>query len=844
MAQQTQLGLTLLECAKSAVEQLLDSRRKDGLAQRDQYMLVTTADTPPQPPNDSHTQVVCGWHDNARFLTALKAVQPLSPHPPVEQSSPPPQPSASYLSTAVTASLDLLNRYSRPNGIDNFARGRILHYNEPALLLLLTTDQRSGTQLLDVPASFTFTPSSLPAAAFSNAPYRWDQRLFPIVMRLPLRERGGVLQSASSMVVSTNANAKDTVTAKAANATATSPLSLYLSSAAEQTGGKCAVTISFASLLSHVDGLSKRPCPNVFIHLTPLSSPTQPASPRAPSPTVDITAGSVVSSPSIWRYRSEFVGVYVKTVGVWPCPESYLPDPVMQTLPPREPHPTFYFSHKAKPLPALLLDSTSTAATSTATSAASPSIPVSSAPPTLPPLESSIPADTYTLDPSAPICNLLFADESNTCRYLTAHSVPSTSPFGLLYANKQAKKAYLVLLPYDFPTFFSYLSRIDTHLRSLPLTSSSSAALTSNPALYASFAGYLSTLPFYYWPAVQAALGKMHRLPRLDVRMDVTVVGGVSVEVSERMKRWKDEAGKAMKEEKEAREKEGKGKKEQLLESEQTEGKRKKRRRENGNGEAAASQAAAEWQENAKLRRRPLSAEEAEVEWLLSASTAEERPLLPPPPPPQDTEKTKEERRNAWRQRGRVQVVDLFDLREDDVDTALSEWKDRAAQLLQPFPLLASVLPPPAVPLPSSSPTTLILRPRLPPSSSEPCHPIAVMGDFHAYLKSRPAPLREVMDTGDDDSGATVLPAFGSPYRRHGRRGLTVNAGMDDDGEVDVNERDVAVVGGELQQTRGKGKWKPKLSLTEFVASKSKGGKVTDTAVPMVEDSSDRVLSS
>ena len=634
---------------------------------------------------------------------------------------------------------------------------------------------------------------------------------------------GGVLQSASSMAVNASTNGKEAMTgAKSASVAAPSPLSVYLSSAAEQTGGKCAITTSFAALLSHLDGLSRRPCPNVLIHLTPVSSPSHPASPRTPSPPADTTASSSASTSSLWRYRSEFVGVYVKSAGVWPCPEAYLPDPAMQTLPPREPHPTFHFSHKTKPLPTVLLDSANTTTPTTASSFASPSIPVSSAPPALPPLESSIPVDTYNIDPSASICNLLFADEYNTCRYLTAHPAPSTPPFGLLYANKYMKKAYLVLLPYDFPTFFSYLSRIDTHLRSLPLTSSSSAALTSNPALYTSFAGFLSTLPFYYWPAVQAALGRMHRLPRLDVRMDVSVAGGVSAEVSERMRRWKEEAGRAMKEEKEAREqKDSRGKKEQPY-GEQVEGRKKKRRRENMNGEAAAagSQATAESQDESKVWRRPLSAQEAEVEWLLATNTTEDRPLLPPPLPLHTTPKTKEEQRNAWRQRGRVSVMDLFGLEDDDVEGVMEEWKDRVVQLMQPFPLLASVLPARSS-LPPSSSSALTLRPRLPPSASEPSHPIAVMGDFHAYLKSRPAPLREAVDASDDDSSVTGLPAFGSPYRRHGRRGLTASAGMDDDGEVEVNERDVAVIGGEMQQTRGKSKWRPKVSFRDFVWDKA-----------------------
>ena len=52
---------------------------------------------------------------------------------------------------------------------------------------------------------------------------------------------------------------------------------------------------------------------------------------------------------------------------MWPCPELYLPEPSMQTLPPREPHPTLHFSNKTKPLPTVLLaDSANISSTATA----------------------------------------------------------------------------------------------------------------------------------------------------------------------------------------------------------------------------------------------------------------------------------------------------------------------------------------------------------------------------------------------------------------------------------------------------------------------------------------------
>ena len=808
MGQQTQLGLTLLECAKSAVEQLLDGRRVEGLAQRDQYMLVTTsADAPPQQPDsspDSHTRVVCGWHDSPRFLSALKAVQTV-PAPPCDDCDgsydAPRRPAhqyVSYLCAAITASLDLLNRYSRPNGIDNFGRGRILSYNEPAIMLLFTTDQCDELRWYDSEESpYVFVPSRLDASAYSAQPYRWDQRLFPIVLRLPLRQQGRQLQPASKLAAQAKAHTREP------ERFAHSFLSHYLAGAAQQTGGRSRVVASFAALLSHLDALSKQPCPNLFLHI---DSQTVAGDNAAP----------VAGMDAVRLYRSEYTGVYVKSAGVWPLPESYLPEPHMHTLPEREPHPTLYFSCVSKRLPqTLLAELRSAPSTPTAASPAASSIPLSSAPPQLPPLESSIPFDSYTLDPSARVYKLLLADSANSCRHVSVQPSSATPPCGLLYANRETQRVHLVLLPYDFPTFLSYLSRIDTHLRSLPLTSSSSAALQHNPQLYSQFAAFLSKLPFYYAPAVQAALGRMHRLPRLDVKVDAAVAGGISAEVSDNMRRWKEEAGRAMKEEKEAREQKENGGRKEQQEDVRAQGKRKKRRREAMNGGSAGGHATAESKEDVKLRGRPASPEEAEIEWLLASNIAEERPLLPPPPPEQ-SRKTAEERRTARRQRGRVSVVDLFELEDDELDGARSEWRERAVRLMQPFPLLASLVPPPPPPL---APVELKLRPRLPPSASEPCHPIAAMGDFHAYLKSKPPPLREVVDDSDDGGSGAGLQAFGSPFRRHGRRELSANAGMDEDGEVEVNERDVAVLGGELQQSRGRGKWKPKPSLSEFVAS-------------------------
>ena len=741
MQQQTVLGLTLLECAKSGMEQLITARRQEGQSARDQYMLLITSSLPLIPPSSSssspgpdlfpqHTQVVCGWHDNHKFTSSLKAVQPPpSSLPAAPAPSSPLSPSWSYLSSALTSSLDLLNKFSRPNGIDNFGKGRIPWYNEPAALLLFTTDQplpapSSALPLAPAPAAaFEWMASTVLGSQFASTPFRWDQRVFPCVLRVPLRHtRPGLREPYQSA----SASSLSVTNARAASPPQQSPseLSLYLQAPAEQTGGKVFIAPSLRLLLSHVDSLATRPSPHFSLHL-------HPALPATATPSSDAPVASLA------QYASDHVGVYVKATGTWPIPETFASTAAMTSLPLREPHPTLFFDARTQPLPTCI-----TNPSPAAPSAQSQSSPTAS----LPSLESAIPHDTYTLEPTIKLAALLYADEPGTCRWVYAHESAGVA-FGVLTANRAKQKLSLILLPYDFPVFFQLLARIDAHLRSLPLTSSSSAALQAAPGLYRELSTFLARIPAYCSAPLQALLAKQPRLPRLEVKAGEQ--GVLSAEVSELMKGWKDRARAMMALEKEQSERER---------AEDAQAKHHARllpfaprpiplpssARPDAVHELNGSAAPARKRKRAQRKSR----KQSEVDALISGRLDREAMLVPSP----DEAGTVEEEDRE----GGLRAV--FLLPEEALDARLAEWRARAWAALDSSPLLAHAFPPPRPPAPS---VLGELTPRsLGTAAADSAHalPIAAIGDYQQHLRLHP-PLRSV------DEGAG-MGSFGSPFRK------------------------------------------------------------------------------
>uniref|UniRef100_A0A8C9D4G8 Integrator complex subunit 6 like n=1 Tax=Panthera leo TaxID=9689 RepID=A0A8C9D4G8_PANLE len=163
MNQRTDLGTSYLDIAKGAVELFLKLRSRDPASRGDRYMLVTY-DEPPY-------CIKAGWKENhATFMSELKNLQ------------------ASGLTTlgqALRSSFDLLNLNRLISGIDNYGQGRNPFFLEPSILITITDGNKltstAGVQEeLHLPLN-----SPLPGSELTKEPFRWDQRLFALVLRLP-----------------------------------------------------------------------------------------------------------------------------------------------------------------------------------------------------------------------------------------------------------------------------------------------------------------------------------------------------------------------------------------------------------------------------------------------------------------------------------------------------------------------------------------------------------------------------------------------------------------------------------------------------------------------------------
>ncbi|XP_023604545.1 integrator complex subunit 6 isoform X7 [Myotis lucifugus] len=89
------------------------------------------------------------------------------------------------LGQSLRTAFDLLNLNRLVTGIDNYGQGRNPFYLEPAIIITITDGSKltttSGVQdELHLPLN-----SPLPGSELTKEPFRWDQRLFALVLRLP-----------------------------------------------------------------------------------------------------------------------------------------------------------------------------------------------------------------------------------------------------------------------------------------------------------------------------------------------------------------------------------------------------------------------------------------------------------------------------------------------------------------------------------------------------------------------------------------------------------------------------------------------------------------------------------
>ncbi|XP_065266674.1 integrator complex subunit 6-like isoform X6 [Emys orbicularis] len=301
MNQRAHLGTSYLDIAKGAVELFMKLRARDPASRGDRYMLVTF-DEPPY-------CIKAGWKENhATFMNELKNLQ------------------ASGLTTlgqALRSSFDLLNLNRLVSGIDNYGQGRNPFFLEPSILITITDGNKlthtAGVQEeLHLPLN-----SPLPGSELTKEPFRWDQRLFALVLRLPGASSVEPEQLGS---VPTDESA--------------------ITQMCEVTGGRSYCVRTQRMLNQCLESLVQKVQSGVVINFE--KSGADPA-PIGEDGLVDSSRpiNSFASQPWHSCHKLIYVRPNPKTgvpVGHWPIPESFWPDQNSPTLPPRTAHPVVRFS--------------------------------------------------------------------------------------------------------------------------------------------------------------------------------------------------------------------------------------------------------------------------------------------------------------------------------------------------------------------------------------------------------------------------------------------------------------------------------------------------------------------
>ncbi|XP_030642056.1 integrator complex subunit 6 isoform X2 [Chanos chanos] len=378
MNQRSHLGTTYLDIAKGAVETFLKLRSRDPASRGDRYMLVSFEDAP--------AGIKAGWKDShATFMTELRNLQAVG---------------LTTFGQSLRTAFDLLNLNRLVSGIDNYGQGRNPFFLEPAIIVAVTDGNRltsnAGVQdELHLPLT---TP--LPGSELTKEPFRWDQRLFSLVLRIP-------------------GNASTEPEPMGAVPSDTSPITPMC----EVTGGRSYSVFSQRMLNQCLESLVQKIQSGVVINFEKTGSDPPP---------LEDGVTEVKSGPQLWHscHKLIYVRPNPKTgvpVGHWPIPEAFWPDQNSPTLPPRAAHPQVRFSCvDAEPM-----------------------------------VVDKVPFDKYELEPSPLTQFILERKSPHTCWQVfvcnSAKYGELGQPFGYLKASTTLSCVNLFVMPYNYPVVLPLL---------------------------------------------------------------------------------------------------------------------------------------------------------------------------------------------------------------------------------------------------------------------------------------------------------------------------------------------------------------------------------------------------
>ncbi|XP_063808028.1 integrator complex subunit 6 [Pseudophryne corroboree] len=380
MNQRTHLGTTYLDIAKGAVETFMKLRSRDPGSRGDRYMLVTLEEPP--------YGIKAGWKENhATFMNELKNLQAVG---------------LTTLGQSLRTAFDLLNLNRLVTGIDNYGQGRNPFFLEPAIIIAITDGSKltatSGVQEeLHLPLN-----SPLPGSELTKEPFRWDQRLFALVLRLP-----GAM-SVEQDLMSTVQLDESCIT----------PM-------CDVTGGRSYCVFSQRMLNQCLESLVQKVQSGVVINF-------EKSGPDPPLSEDGVTDATKPTGAQPWHSCRKLI--YVRPnpktgvpLGHWPIPESFWPDQNSPMLPPRSAHPIVKFScTNSEPM-----------------------------------VIEKLPFDKYELEPSPLTQYILERKSPHTCwPVFVANSAKYSElghPFGYLKASTSLNCVNLFVMPYNYPVLLPLL---------------------------------------------------------------------------------------------------------------------------------------------------------------------------------------------------------------------------------------------------------------------------------------------------------------------------------------------------------------------------------------------------
>lgn len=494
MNQRTYLGArpTLLDVAKDTVEKFLKARARDIASRGDRYMLLTFED----PPHN----IKAGWKEShAVFMNELKHLTATG---------------VTNMGPALKNAFDLLNLNRMQSGIDTYGVGRAPYYLEPSMIIVITdgsslTNQNGVQPSLELPMQ----NNAVPGSELTREPFRWDQRLYSLVLRLTgvppidytslnnpdqfssltamcsvtagrsytITTQRSIMQSIEALV----AKVQSGVVIQFEKFGPDPPPPLLEPTNASNSNNTNNITNSNNNNNHHQSAENSNSTNNITTDSQRPNQQSESSSPAEPPGSGSNNKSGqqhttnqeiIINTPSNWHSTRSLIYVHRSLqknfpIGHWPIPEAYWPDPSLSNLPPRTAHPIVKFSCSS----------------------------------TEPHMLDSLPFDKYELE-SSPLTQYILSRKQPQIAWqvyvCNSGKTPGDigAPFGYLKAATSLNCVNLFVMPYNYPMLLPIIDEIlkkPQHPGKPPRE--------WKPA----FDDYLRTMPPYYANPLKRALTRM-----------------------------------------------------------------------------------------------------------------------------------------------------------------------------------------------------------------------------------------------------------------------------------------------------------------------------------------------